>query len=414
MIIYDIAVVGAGPAGIMAAIRSSQLKKNVLLIERNDVIGKKILLTGNGRCNITNISSLEVFIKNFGKQGTFLKPAFFTFSNHHLIDFFNAKGLIFKTEDKGRVFPVTNKAFSVVKVLKEYLLENNVTLLYNARVLTLERKDDLFQLELKVSDHHKVCAEKVILATGGVSYKKTGSSGDGFCIAKKLGHTVIDLSPALIPLQVEEPWIKTLQGISLKEVRISIQCGNKNIVSPTGELIFTHFGISGPLVLDVSSTIVSELAHNKKVMLSIDFIPGVNQEQLSTRLLSEFNIGRNLQIQSIIKSFLPQRLASVVMQLLDVDLCTRVHQITKKERFFIAHLLKCFPLTILGSLSIDEAMVTNGGISTKEINAKTMESRLVPGLYFAGEIIDGCGKSGGYNLQQAFSTGYLAGENACA
>jgi hypothetical protein len=414
MVIYNIAVVGAGPAGIMAAIRSGQLKKNVLLIERNDVIGRKLLLTGNGRCNITNISPIEVFIKNFGKQGNFLKPAFYTFSNHRLIDFFKANGLSFETEDQGRVFPATNKAFSVVNVLKKYLAENKVTFLHNARISALERKDGLFQLVFDASNHDKICAAKVILATGGISHKKTGSSGDGFCIAKRLGHTITDLSPALVPLRTEEPWIKKLQGLSINEARISIQCGNKKIVSPAGELVFTHYGISGPLVLDVSSTVVSALADNKKVVLSIDFIPAVSQEQLRAQLLSECTKGGNRQIQSVIKNFLSKRLTSVIMQLLNIDLSTQANQITKKERLLIADILKHFPLTVTAPLSIEEAMVTNGGIATKEINAKTMESRLVPGLFFAGEIIDGCGKSGGYNLQQAFSTGYLAGEKACA
>ena len=414
MDIYDVAVVGAGPAGSMAAIRSSQLKKNVIVIERNGVIGKKILLTGNGRCNITNTAPIEVFIKNFGKQGMFLKPAFFAFCNHNLIQFFEAQGLNFTIEDRGRVFPVTNKAFSVVRVLREYLEKNKVKILYSGRVVKLERKDGLFQLALDRCDNTMICSEKVILATGGVSYKKTGSSGDGFRIAETLGHTVVDLKPALIPLKIKETWIKQLQGLSLKDVCITIKRGNKKIVSPKGELIFTHFGISGPLVLDVSSTVVSALGDSEKVVLSIDFIPGVNHEQLQAQLLNECTTGRNLQIKSVIRKFLSQRLVSVFMQVLNIEMRKRVNQITKKERLLIADLLKFFPLTVTGSLSIEEAMVTNGGIATKEIHAKTMESRVVPGLYFAGEIIDGCGKSGGYNLQQAFSTGYLAGEKASA
>ena len=412
MDIYDVAVVGAGPAGSMAAIRSSQLKKNVIVIERNDVIGKKILLTGNGRCNITNTAPIEVFIKNFGKQGMFLKPAFFAFRNHNLMEFFKAQGLNFTIEDRGRVFPVTNKALSVVSVLREYLVKHRVEILYNARVVRMERKDGLFQLALERSD--MIYAEQVILATGGVSYKKTGSSGDGFRIAEALGHTVVDLRPALIPLRIKETWIKQLQGLSLKDVRISIKCGNKNVVSPRGELLFTHFGISGPLVLDVSSTVVSALGDNEKVMLAIDFIPEVSHEQLQAHLLSECTAGRNPQIKSVIRNFLSQRLVSVFMQVLDIEMCKRANQITRKERLLIAGLLKFFPLTVTGSLPIEGAMVTNGGISTKEMHSKTMESRVVPGLYFAGEMIDGCGKSGGYNLQQAFSTGYLAGEKASA
>jgi predicted Rossmann fold flavoprotein len=255
---------------------------------------------------------------------------------------------------------------------------------------------------------------KAILATGGVSYKKTGSSGDGFRIAEALGHTVVDLRPALVPLRIKEAWIKQLQGLSLKDVRMSMKCDHKNIVSPKGELLFTHFGISGPLVLDVSSTVVSALADNKEVVLSIDFIPGVNHEELKAQLLGECTLGRNLQIKSVIREFLPQGLVSVFLQLLNIDMRKGVNQVSKKERLRIADSLKHFPLTVTGALSLERAMVTNGGIATREINAKTMESRLVPGLYFVGEMIDGCGKSGGYNLQQAFSTGYLAGEKASA
>ena len=414
MLVYNIAVVGAGPAGCMAAIRASQLHQKVILIERNDAMGKKLLLTGNGRCNITNSAPPEVFIRSFGEQGRFLKPAFFAFCNNRLIEFFNAYGLNFKTEEMGRVFPVTDQAASVVHVLGKCLSDHKVTILFRARVVRVERNDGLFQLQITGGHNTNICARRVIVATGGVSYKQTGSSGDGFRIAQALGHTVVDLRPALVPLRIQEPWIKQLQGLSLKDARLIKRCSEKKVVSLRGELLFTHFGISGPLALDLSSTVVAALSENPCTMLYLDLHPDVSHEELHARLLSECSLGGKRQIKSVIRLFLAQRMVPVFLQLLDMDGDKRAHHIAKQERLRIAELLKHLPLMVTGSLPIDRAMVTNGGITTQEINAKTMESRLVPGLYFAGEIIDGCGKSGGFNLQQAFSTGYLAGEKASA
>jgi len=410
MHLYDIAVVGGGPAGTMAAIRAGQLKKNVVLIERNDSIGEKILLTGKGRGNITNIAPLDTFIKKFGRQGAFLKSAFFAFFNEDLIDFFKSKGLKLKIERQGRVFPVTDSARSIVEVLKRHLVENKVELLYNMRLLDIKRKDGLFQLHLE--GKNRIEAKKVILTTGGASFKITGSTGDGFHIARRLGHTVAPLKPALVPLRTKELWVKELQGLTLKNIRITFEYGRKKIVSDIGELIFTHFGISGPLVLDLSGNVISILEEDKEVYLLIDLKPGLKPEQLENRLLNEFNAKGNTQLKNTMKSFLPHRLIPLFIRLIGLEPERRVNQITRQERRSIISLLKALPLTIIGSLPLEEAMVTNGGISTKEINPRTMESKIIPGLYFAGEIIDVCAPSGGYNLQQAFSTGYLAGEKA--
>jgi len=410
MHLYDIAVVGAGPAGTMAAIRAGQLKKNVVLIERNDSIGKKILLSGKGRGNITNIAPLETFIRKFGKQGAFLKSAFFAFFNQDLIDFFKSKGLELKMERQGRVFPVTDSARSIVEVLRRYLAENKVEILYDMRLLDIERKNGFFQLHLE--GNGKIDAKKIVLATGGASFKITGSTGDGFHIARRLGHTVVPLKPALVPLRTKESWIKELQGLTLKNICITFECGKKKIVSDVGELIFTHFGVSGPLVLDLSGNVIGILEEHREIRLVIDLKPGLKPEQLERRLLNEFNVKGNTQLKNIMKSLLPHRLIPVFMRLLALEPERKANQITKEERHSIMSLLKALPLTIIGSLPIEEAMVTNGGISTKEVNSRTMESKIIPGLYFAGEIINGCAPSGGYNLQQAFSTGYLAGEKA--
>ena len=412
MHIYDIAVVGAGPAGTMAAIRAGQLNKNVVLIEKNDSLGKKILLSGKRRCNITNIAPVEKFVEKFGETGRFLKPALYSFFNQDLIDFLGSKGLGLKKERQGRVFPITNKAHSVVEVLKRSLGENNVQLLYNKRLLDLERKDGLFLLHLE--DNKRVSTRKVILATGGASFKITGSTGDGFRIAERLGHTIVPLRPALVPLKTRELWVKELQGLTLKNIRITFEYSKKKIVSDVGELLFTHFGVSGPLILDLSREIISILEKCKEIRLIIDLKPGLSLEQIEKRLLNEFNVRGKTQIKNVMKSLLPHRLIPVFISLSGIELEKRGNQITQKERRLIGNLLKALPLTIIGSLPLEEAMLTDGGISTKEIDSRTMESKIVPGLYFAGEIIDGWAPSGGYNLQKAFSTGYLAGEKAAS
>jgi len=408
--LYEIAVIGGGPAGIMAAIRAGQLKKDVVLIERNNRIGKKIRLTGKGRCNITNAASLGTFIEKFGKQGLFLRSAFSIFFNKELIDFFKSRGLCLKTERQGRVFPVTDKADSVVEVLGNALKENNLKVLYNMHVLHIRRKNNFFRLD--IANKGNVYARKVILATGGVSFKATGSTGDGFCIARKLGHTIRPLMPALVPLKAEEAWVRQLQGLSLKNIRITFVYGKKKIISGIGELLFTHFGVSGPLVLDLSGRVTALLINNRKINLFIDLKPGLEPEKLRARLLKEFSSRGKTYFKNIMKEFLPHKLIPVFIHLSGIDPAKMASQITKHERSAIIRLLKALPLTVAGSLSIECAMVTSGGVSTKEINPRTMESRHVPGLYFAGEIIAGCASSGGYNLQQAFSTGYLAGENA--
>lgn len=410
MQVYDIGIVGAGPAGIMGAIRAAAgFKKDIILLERNSCIGKKILLSGKGRCNITNISSIDEFISKFGKEGKFLRPAFLKFFNQDLIDFFKANGLDLKIERQGRVFPITDKAISIIEVLEGRLLKEKVKVEYNKRVINI-KKDDSFRLFLE--DGSEFRARKAILATGGLSFKATGSTGDGFSIAAKLGHTIVPLRPCLVPLKTKEPWVKDLKGLTLKNIRLTFASRTKKIISPIGEVQFTHFGVSGPLVLDLSSEVVKLLDGDKDVCLYIDLKPGLTYEQLENRLLNDFKLYGNKGIRGFLKNLLPFNFISVFLNLLNFDYNKKINQITKIERQSIISLLKNFKLHIAGTLPIEEAMVTSGGVSTKEINPKTMESRIVSGLYFAGEIIDVAASSGGYNLQAAFSTGYLAGEAA--
>ena len=410
MKLYDVVVVGAGPAGMMAAIRIGQLSKSVVLIEKNDILGKKLKITGSNRCNITNTASFNIFLEKFGKRGSFFRSAFSTFSSRKLITFFKVKGLKFKVEDDGRVFPVTDRSRSVIKVLKEYLSENNVIKNYNTRLINIKKKKDYFSLDL--GNDNYMATIKVILATGGVSYKATGSTGDGLDIAQKMGHNITTLKPGLVPLKFSASWVKELQGISLENIQIKIKYGKKNIISNNGNLIFTHFGISGPLILDLSNQIISILEKTETVQFFIDTKPEITIQELEEKLIKEFEIRRKSEFKNFMKFLLPNRMIPVFIELLGMNAKKKVNQIEKEERNSIINLLKAFPLTITGSLGVDKAMITCGGVSRREINPQTMESKLIPGLYFAGEIIEGCAPSGGYNLQQAFSTGYLAGEAA--
>lgn len=408
--IHEIAVIGGGPAGTMAAIRAAQFKKDAILIERNKSIGSKLLLTGKGRCNITNIAPIEEFMERFGRQGQFLRSAFSVFSNLDLMDFFKANGLELKAERQGRVFPVTDSAHSVVQVLKKRLTDEKAKVFYNSRVVRIKKSEGFFILELEAGG--EIRSKKVILTTGGASYKKTGSSGDGFRIAKALGHTYTPLRPGLVPLKAKEQWVKNLQGLTLKNIRIIFECGKKRVTSDMGELLFTHFGVSGPLVLDLSSQVLNYLSQAKEVDLFIDLKAGLTVEQLEKRLLREIELHGSKNIKNTPKELLPSALVPVFINLLNLNSDKKINQLTQIERRSIIGLLKALKLTISGSLPLEEAMVTCGGIPTKEINPRTMESRIVSGLYFAGEIIDVTASSGGFNLQQAFSTGYLAGEMA--
>lgn len=407
---YDIAIIGAGPAGMMAAIRAGSLNKKVVLIEKNDAAGKKILLTGRGRCNITNSGKLDTFIEKFGQSGQFLRSAFSAFSNEDLIDFFKSRGLELKTERQGRVFPATDSAASVTRILEKCLKDNNVEVKYGLRLRDISVKDGVFSLD--TGSPAKIEADRVILAAGGASYKTTGSTGEAFQIAQRLGHTIMPLRPGLVPLKTKEGWVKDLQGLTLKNIRVIFIAGKKKIVSEVGELLFTHFGVSGPLVLDLSAEIVKLLEAHAEIALHIDLKPGIKDEEMEDKLLKDFKSQGGKEIKNMLASLMPARLVPVMIKLTGLDGHKKVHQISRTERLALGRLLKALPLIVTASLPLEEAMVTCGGVSTKEIDPRTMESRLVKGLYFAGEMIDGGAPSGGYNLQQAFSTGYLAGGSA--
>ncbi|MBL7198051.1 MAG: NAD(P)/FAD-dependent oxidoreductase [Candidatus Omnitrophica bacterium] len=456
---FNVVIIGAGASGLMAAVRASEFTDKVLLIEKNDSLGRKLLLSGKGRCNLTNIAQLDEFLTHFGKQGNFLRSAFAKFFNTELIQFFEQRGLKLKTERGGRVFPVSDSSESVLDILRKDIIKQGIEVYYEAKVLEvklvntekpflnanirrlhadsrgLARRNNLrvsvfdsresalkntFSMvtklnrnkEIILSNGEKIIAKKVILATGGFSYPLTGSTGDGYRIAKNLGHKIIPLGPGLVPLEVREAWIRDLAGLSLKNVRISIISGKKRLLPDIGEMLFTHFGVSGPLVLTLSSRIVDLLSENKSVRLSIDLKPGLTDGQLDSRLLRDITNKGSVFYKNLLKDLLPRKLIKVFVDLSGINPNKPANQITQQERLSTRQLLKDFRLTISRARPIKEAIITRGGVSTREINPKTMESNIANGLYFCGEIIDVDADTGGYNLQAAFSTGYLAGESA--
>jgi predicted Rossmann fold flavoprotein len=407
----DIAVVGGGPAGCMAAIRAAKEGKKVLLLERNDFIGKKILLTSNGRCNFTNIASLEQFFKKIQPNGQFYRNAFYKFFNSDLIRFFEQYGVLHKVEDHGRVLPVADDAKAINMALEKALGKNGVDIVYWCRVDSLKQcRQDGFTL---FAGSRAVCVAKhVIIAAGGVSYPVTGSSGDSFALARSLGHSISRLSPALVPLKLNEAFLKDAQGLSFSDVTLSFKFKEKNFTSDKGDILFTHFGLSGPLALDISAQVALAMESGQSLQAGIDFLPDIKIALLEHNINKLCESSPRAQLKTILEEYLPKRMTEIFLTCLDLEGIKQANQVTKKERLTVAQGLKNFAVNVSGTFSTQEGMVTNGGVLLKEIDPRTMQSRLVPGLYFAGEALEGYCLSGGYNLQQAFSTGYLAGESA--
>lgn len=402
-------VIGAGAAGLMAAGKAAERGREVLLLEKNDRVGKKLLISGKGRCNITNNTDIEGLIQNIPGNGNFLYSSFYTFSNADLIELLHKEGLETKVERGGRVFPVSDKAQDVVQMLQRFAEKRSVKIQLNAPVDRIEVKDGNVK-GVRLKDGSFIEGLSVVLATGGASYPGTGSTGDGYGMAQRLGHSVTPLKPSLVPLLTAEKWVSELQGLSLKNISITIQdrIGRK-IFNDFGEMLFTHFGVSGPVILSCSRHI---LHYNyRDVMLVIDLKPALDEETLDARLQRDFEKFSRKQFKNSLDELLPQKLIPVVIKLSQIPEDKPVNQITKTERRALAKLLKAFTLEITGSRPINEAIVTAGGICTDEINPSTMESKLVKGLYLAGEVIDVDAYTGGFNLTIAFSTGYTAGMN---
>mgnify|MGYP003820073723 CR=1 FL=1 len=406
-----IAVIGAGPSGMMASIRAANLSGQVTLFEKNPFPGKKLLLSGKGRCNITNACDLSLFLARFSGNGEFLRDAFQRFFYPELVRFFQERGLKFKIERQSRVFPVTDSSSSVLGVLKRELSASNVEVLYNTPVRDIIAEGSKVGGVITQSGA-RVPFDAVILATGGVSYPFTGSTGEGLKIAEDKGHSITPLRPGLIALKVKEKYCRILEGLTLKNIRLKFKSKKKDIASEVGEMVFTSDGISGPLVLSLSGRVIDLLDKKIDVCVAINLKPGLSTEQLDNRLLRDFRDNPKKDIRNIMKDLLPLKLVGLFLSLLKIDPRQKGNQVTLEARREIVNLLTDWRLDITGSGPIREAMVTRGGISLKEINPRTMESRVIKGLYFCGEIMDIDADTGGFNLQAAFSTGYLAGECA--
>lgn len=437
-----IIVIGGGPAGMMAAIEASQNKENkVIIIEKMQSLGRKLLITGKGRCNITSSLPIEDFIKNTPGNGRFLYSCYQQFTNEDIIKFLNKEGLQVKEERGNRIFPVTDHSQDVLKCFTKKLKENNVEVLYNTRVKEILVNENYEEQAKKINEENvkkskkqskkyevigikteneTILADSVILATGGKSYPLTGSTGDGYKLVEKFGHTITKIKPSLVPLEIYEKDIcKELQGLSLRNIAIKITDLEKNklLYDDFGEMLFTHFGVSGPTILSSSAHLVryksiEEKCKNKIVELSIDFKPALSEKKLEDRILRDFEELKNKQFKNSLDKLLPQKLIPVIVEQSGISADKKVNEITKEERKTLVKILKDFKLKIKGTRTIDEAIVTSGGIKISEIDPKTMESKLVKNLYFAGEIIDVDSYTGGFNLQIAYSTGFVAGKNA--
>jgi len=406
-------VIGGGPAGIMAAIRSSECAASVTLLEKNATLGKKLLLSGKGRCNLTNACDLDSFLERFPGNANFLRDAFGKFFNKELMEFFEKRGLKLKVERQERVFPVTDSSASVLQILNKELIKRGVEVITNRAARDILISNGQVS-GIKLADGSIINSPKVILATGGVSYGFTGSTGDGIKFAQKLGHNIVPLRAGLVPWEVKQKYPLLLEGLTLKNIRLRIKDPKKTFESEIGELMFTSYGISGPLVFSLSAKVGDWLKNSPQLYVEIDLKPALDQTQLESRLLREFKESPRKNIKNTLKTLLPQRLIDLAIAILKMDPEKKVSHITQAERKSLVNFLKGFRMDIKDLKSIEDGMVTRGGVSLKDINPRTMESKIVKGLYFAGEMIDIDADTGGFNLQAAFSTGYLAGESAAS
>jgi len=406
----QVIVVGGGPAGMMAAIRAVQCGAEVTLIEKNNSLAAKLMLTGKGRCNLTNTSSLDSFLEKFGKNGNFLRDSFKILFNKELMKFFEQRGVSLKVERQNRVFPASDRGSSIKNVLTKELAKSGVQVLFGRTVTGLNVEDQETR-GIRIGKM-VVNAYRVIIATGGMTYPNTGSTGDGYKFCQCQGHSLVQPQPALVPLVVQQKQLFQLTGLVLKNIRLRFQVGKKVQKTEIGELLFTDFGISGPLVITHSGEIIRTLKDQKSVPLWIDIKPGLTMDSIQAKFAKEVKTCPKKLLKNYCQTLLPKKFIKHFLQMIGINQDKQMMRLTKGDINCLIDGLKGFPLDVIGYHSLDDAMVTQGGISLKEIDPRTMESKLIKGLYFGGEIIDVHGDTGGYNLQAAFSTGYLAGESA--
>lgn len=402
-------VIGGGPAGMFAALAAAENGHEVLLLEQNEKLGKKLFITGKGRCNLTNACDTEELFRNITRNNKFLYSAIYTYDNFRVIDFFEKHGLMTKTERGNRVFPASDHSSDVIATLKRELEKRGIVIRLHTKVKRLlENSNGICGVIL--SDDDRVKADAVILATGGCSYPSTGSTGDGYRFAKEAGHKVVPCRPSLVPFTAKEDYVKELMGLSLKNVKVTIKNKQKVLFEDFGEMLFTHFGVSGPLLLSASS-IVNEAVQKEPLGMEIDLKPALTEEQLDKRILRDFEEAKNRCFSNSIGKLYPAKMIPVITKLSGIDPEKRVNEITREERAKLAACTRSFPLTLTGLRGLEEAIITRGGVTIKEINPSTMESKLKKNLFFAGELLDADALTGGFNLQIAWSTGYLAGSS---
>ena len=405
----SVLIIGAGAAGLMAAVFAAGAGAEVTVLERNEKPGKKIYLTGKGRCNVTNDCTMEEFLREVPQNPRFLYSALSFFSPEDMKNLLAENGCPTVTQRGRRVFPATEKASDVTRTLVRVAQQRGTRILLNQRVKRLLIGEAGRVTGVETEEGAQRAADAVILATGGVSYPATGSTGDGYHFAAETGHTVLPAIPSLIGLESKEAWPRELQGLSLKNVRITLKKGKKSLYSEQGEMLFTHFGFSGPLILEASCHLPADI---RECMLELDLKPGLTREQLNARVQRDLEAGSRKQIRNILPGLMPGSLAEIFPSICGLPAGLPCNQVTASQREVLVNRMKTLPLDISGRRPIAEAVVTRGGVSVKEVNPGTMESKLIPGLYFAGEILDVDAHTGGYNLQIAFSTGALAGNSA--
>lgn len=406
----NVIVVGGGAAGMMAAVFAARNGQNVQLLEKNEKLGKKLFITGKGRCNITNAADIDDLFTAVISNPKFLYSGFYSFTNQQVIDFFEELGVKTKVERGERVFPVSDHSSDVIAAFSRELKSLGVSVSLHTEVKELLCEQDKV-CGVLLTNGKKMKADAVIVATGGISYPSTGSTGDGYRFARETGHRVTELLPSLVPMEVRQWYAKELQGLSLRNIEIRITDGKKKLYEEFGEMLFTHYGVTGPVILSASS-VVGKTLRKKELTLHIDLKPALSEEQLDKRILREFDANHNKQYKNSIDSLFPAKLKPVMIELSEIEPEKKVNEITKEERQRLVHLIKDFTMTLTGLRGYNEAIITKGGVSVKEIDPGTMESKIIKGLYFAGEVLDLDAVTGGYNLQIAWSTGYLAGINA--
>lgn len=405
-------VVGGGAAGMFAAIAAAKNGHQVTLYEKNEKLGKKIFITGKGRCNITNAADMEELFDTVVTNSKFLYSSFYGYTNQNVIDFFEDAGVPVKIERGNRVFPISDHSSDVIRALEREMKKVGVKVCLNTEVKSVEAEKGKFD-KVVLKDTTTQTADACIVATGGLSYRSTGSTGDGFRFAENVGHKVTQCFPSLVPMETKEPWICELQGLSLRNVEAKILDGKKELYKDFGEMLFTHFGVSGPLIISASSYVgkkfMDKNGQKKELTLEIDLKPALTEEQLDQRVLRDFEENHNRQFKNAITKLFPTKLIPVMLELGGIDPEKKVNSIEKEERKQFVHLIKHFRMTLTGLRDYPEAIITKGGVNVKEIDPGTMESKLVKGLYFAGEVLDLDALTGGFNLQIAWSTGYAAG-----